>query len=814
MPTLGRDPIIRGILQSDLDGGADATLVPPFQGYKFLGVQAVGDIQNATLHVDPSLSSEFGVRGTGLPFQTLAAAVAAARPGDTIILRPGTHAFDGAIDIFQLAGLTILGHGAIITSDLEVNETIKFTVRSGSVTFEGIEFDGAVTDTPVVTGSGCIEVSAPGFTVRDCFVHHQNGYGIHFLTDYDGARVFDCDIEFCLFGIYAEETNLAPTRDTEGFWVKRSNFERNRKVGIALVGPGPDSGFFLSGIQISDNVFSRNDTDVAGVFALSCSYACTRVQIDGNRIMSESNGIGLSQVKGASISNNNLRDVDTVGIELVGCIGYTISDNIVDSRNSAGTPTTTSPLLILGQYAAPNDAGQGVITGNAFLFPKTAANSISISNAGAIVLNSNRIEGTIVLAALVSVMVNGNLFSIPQTSQAILIDASNRGSSKISIVGNRFNFVGASINRCVTTVDASATGIDDVLIEGNATPTGQTFGIATYGHSGSNPATRVVMMGNTPESATFTVGWRNSGVPFNQVLVSQTVGTDATGLRGSRTSKFKTINAAITAASSGDTVVVEDGTFNELLSAKNGVTVRFMPAATLRCTSAGGCIVSSADNQAFTVYHEHEAIECTQNTTTAVSWTHAGAYLALHASINQTGAGVLPLGLRVSDGTVEVWGYVYSLNSKALSMAAGGAPTVIVHGGLSGNYDIQSGTGTALEVLGGDFRAYDAKILGGDIGASFNTSVAAVIIFKRCTITSLGTGKAAIEIVAVGSTKPILRDCVLVSDDTATKAINVGSAQTIILNGQTCANKGADPPTNVTFTGGGTYDVSADVVGN
>ncbi len=800
----GRDPVLRGELQSDLQGN----------GFNILDVGAVGDIQAGTLYVEPTLAAEFGERGTGLPFQTIGAAVAAALAGDTIILRPGIHAYDGVLDIFHLTNLRIFGYGAIIKSKTEVNETIKMTIRSSGVMIRGVEFDGGLTGTPTLTGSGCIEVTETGFVCQDCFIHDQNGYGIHFPVHYDGAKILDNTIQNCLAGVFCEADPDGPD-DTQGFWFKRNIVQHNRSFGVGLTGPGPDSGKFITGIQIKDNEFSGNDTDVGHVPVVSLTFACQGVQIQGNVIRDESSGIVIDKCKDVSISGNNLKGITETAIGWTGCIGVRVIDNLVDGRSAAGTATTSAPFAASGFYSVANDAGQFVIEGNELIFLKTNTNAIAISNATGVIINSNRIENAILLAAVSTVVVNGNTLSIPQTTQAILIDASNNGCSRITVSSNRFRFTGASINRCITTVDATATGIDDVLISGNSTPVGQAFSIASYGHSGSNLATNVVQIGNTPENVLSTAGWANVGVAglLNKVFVSQARGRDQTGLRQSRNFKFATIGAAITAAVTGDMIIVEDGIFNERLDLKAGVfTLRFLESATLVASSASGCMRSVAASAFWKVYHEHAQISCATNNP-VVAWTHATSLLTLYADLYNNGSGSSARAINCTDSTVELFGSAVSANAQGIGMSGSASPVVHVHGRNRQVYDILGGgTSVAVSVAQGEFVADECFIRGnGAAAVDLQLTDAIKVSFKRCSLQSGLTTAGAVSISTPGSTVPLFQDCVLQAGATATQTIIAGSAQTIKLYGQTVANKGSDPPTNVTFTGGGTYDVSSTV---
>ena len=73
----------------------------------------------------------------------------------------------------------------------------------------------------------------------------------------------------------------------------------------------------------------------------------------------------------------------------------------------------------------------------------------------------------------------------------------------------------------------------------------------------------------------------------NLVWVDAVNGVDASGMRGRRDRPFLTLTAAKNAATSGDTVVVFPGTYNEGELSKNGVNWNFFIGATVLWTSGG-----------------------------------------------------------------------------------------------------------------------------------------------------------------------------------------------------------------------------------
>lgn len=86
----------------------------------------------------------------------------------------------------------------------------------------------------------------------------------------------------------------------------------------------------------------------------------------------------------------------------------------------------------------------------------------------------------------------------------------------------------------------------------------------------------------------------------NTLYVDGTDGSDTLGERGVFGRSFLTLGAAKTAASSGDTIVVYPGTYNEKNLLKTGVNWHFMPGANITYTgsSSGGIFDDSSDGAA------------------------------------------------------------------------------------------------------------------------------------------------------------------------------------------------------------------------
>lgn len=290
------------------------------------------------------------------------------------------------------------------------------------------------------------------------------------------------------------------------------------------------------------------------------------------------------------------------------------------------------------------------------------------------------------------------------------------------------------------------------------------------------------------------------------VFVDKVSGNDTSGIRLSRGRPFKTIAAAITAASANDTVfvVAGSGTYDEKLLTKNNITVVFEPGAKLLCT-ASHAIESSAINHTFTVWSLYNDIVVSGNLLEGVYCSHAGTTINVHGNVGTTGtAGANnPIAVSCYAGTINVWGNVSSVNHYGVGSFSGTGTTNIY-----GN--VTSLSLAAISPAGGTVTVINGTISGVNGVAIY--AAACSHIYKRCTLIATATGSSAVDILTNGSShKPIFRDCVLVSGATATQSINSG-AQSVILYGETVANKGANPPTNITFVGGGTYAVDANVI--
>jgi hypothetical protein len=807
------EPIRNGLLQSDLDA----------KGYLLLNVGGVGDSRAKTVIIDGTYGNDSVAQvNVGIPFKTLGAAIAGIiadqhlhpddHSGYVVEMRPGTYAFDGTQEL-HTGSLLIRGYGARITPDTATNEQTKLIVSSGDIVLEGLELDGLVDLTMLPAGwddddavAGAIQVNrGTNLTIRDCHIHDWAGAGVFGVDGYGGLKIEHCTITGCQNGAFL--TISGPS--VIGVDFIENTVQSCRRSGLLVKGSANSSTKAgISNLHCERNDFAQNGTQAAIVLR---DY--TLDALVSNNYIQGSDGILLHHCKKPLVIANQIWN-STNPIIIDGCQVVDFKCNTIDGRNSAGVPITSQAITVQGFYAVADDNGPMLFSGNTVYGLGSLRRAFYIVDQNNVLIVGNRLHGLIFLQDARFVQTKTNTIVLDNNNACVIVQTNARDVFGIEITGNRFTPpAGGAYDQVIKTATIAPFVITALFVTANTSSDGRTYAVGTINHTGAAPTAQYTMA-NAPANTDITRGWVNDMEPdvrIKTVVVSQTRGDDATGARQRGDLPFLTINAAITAAANGDDVVVEDGTFNERLQAKNGITVRFQPAAKLLCTNVDGCIQTTADNQAFIVYHEHTPIVCSQASTSAILTEHVGAYIGIHGSVKNTGAAPFSHCLDGSNGTIEVWGYVNCSLGIAITSIAGGGnfPFFIIHGGLSGNYDVVSGNQHAIELLSGSIKVIDGTIAGATAGVIIHAALCRNI-FKRCSIYGNGSS-AAVYINTNGSEDPIFRDCILISGSSATKTIDSSLAQDILIYGTTTGNKGANPPANITLIGGGTYAVSADL---
>lgn len=796
-----RKPLYNSFLQNDLDGA----------GYNMRSLNAVDALAGSTVFVDQSLPLEIGKIGSTMAFKSLQSALSAAPPNYSIIIRPGTYLWDGIVPITR-SHIKIYGEGVTI-SPVTPGEQAGFRITGNYVELHGITFDGLLTGSPSNTGATIEVDGATNVTLDRIRIVDQHGHGILLADFWSAFEARDCNFDHCNIGISGSLTD-----DINDVTISGSSIQNCREGGIILVG---DANVHLfRQIRISNNTVNNCDGDGVSAPSIEISGGATDVLVHGNYCARSYYGIVLGQVARAEVTANNIFGADEDMIRLLGCQVVTVSSNVLDGSSPAnGAPHANVGLSMTGDYAVANDAGPYSIVGNLFSGISSGGKTINLANADDVTIAANNFgESNAYLhaAAFDNVQISSNLFKNNGTAPCINLDAAERGWTGLTINGNRFRVAG-NPTRLIAFNDATSTGMVGLNIVGNRSTTGKTYTNGIIGNVTGSTPTALSLHSNTPLSTTRTnkgydlrYGWVNDDMPelvFDTLFVSKLVGDDSTGTREDKTLPFLTINAAISAASSGDVVKVTDGTFNELVEAKDGITLEFLADARLTCATTGGCIKSTAINQVFTVYHNRgsRAITTSEDATSAITISHTGCIFKIYGPIVASGSTCTAV--LASYGTIEIFGDI-TTTYRSVILPTGSVAIVKIHNSL-----VSSTGSSAILIDGGKIVVDNSRLKStGASGVILNCDDG-TSIFRNCTIvggapTSTYT---PVYISTAGATTPIFRSCVLVSGTSATDSIATIGAQTVTLYGSNVANKGSNPPTNITFDGGGTYAVDAGV---
>lgn len=329
----------------------------------------------------------------------------------------------------------------------------------------------------------------------------------------------------------------------------------------------------------------------------------------------------------------------------------------------------------------------------------------------------------------------------------------------------------------------------------------------------------------------------------NLVWVDPVNGNDDMAVRGRMTVPFKTLGAAKTAASSssGDTIMVLPGTYNEKNLLKNGVNWHFLPGAKVAYTgaSAGGIFDDSSNGSngavtsQVTGYGEFE-ITATTGSGHVVHLSSGSSKLTLEAKSLSSVNTAIKITNGIFHGEISQDIIVDSADAITVSGGAGqnylqardihtsGGRALYVSGSSSVLLDIVARrvTGTAeaaVSIQGGSgavtIRAYELHSSAPSRATvHYNTTNGLVLTILGARIKNIasGAGGRSVQIDSNSSDKVKLANCVLIaSTDVLTLesiyAANSGT-KVHILNGA-AANK--DKHANVTLIGSTTLSVNS-----
>ena len=514
-------------------------------------------------------------------YSTIQAAVNAASPGDTIIVRDGTY-------------------------NENVNVDKRLTLRSENGAVNCIVSASKSSD-PVFNVTADY-VNITGFTVRDAY---YRGYGIY-LYEAEHCIVSDNKATNNDYGVYLYDSsnnniaiNTASNNDWSGIYLDSSS---NNNITGNTASKSFDGSIYLNsssnntltgntasdnygyGIYLdssSNNILTGNAASGNGYDGIYLYSSSNNNILTGNTISNNFvNGIDLEKSSNNTITNNNASGNDFGSIWLWSSNNNTITSNTATSNAAWSTDygislSNSSSNILTGNNASNNEYGIYLRdSDNNTLNGNNAANNdyqgIYLSDSRSNTLTSNNASNNY----------HGIWLVFSSSSNTIYLN---------SFIGNAYNVVSSnSTNTWNSTKQITYTykGTNYTNYLGNywsdyagSDPDKDGIGNSPYSISGDNPDRYPLMKPfenykrepsplppaptPTPSPTTTPTFW----VPDN----------------------YTTIQAAVNAASPGNTIIVRDGTYNENVDVSKGLTIRSE-------NGAANCIVSASKSNDHVFY--------------------------------------------------------------------------------------------------------------------------------------------------------------------------------------------------------------------
>lgn len=312
-------------------------------------------------------------------FPTISSAIAAANPGDTIIVAAGVYNEHLVVNV---ANLTLLGAQA----NVDARTRTQIPANESIVTFAAPAF-----------GTGIVNIAAPnvvfnGFTVQGSGTIVNSTAAIfagdagQFLPstttiDVTGLQLLNNIVQNNANGILI--ASIEPTPKSPNYLVQHNYFQNNSGDAISGDGEGVffnnSAGSVMTHVTVSENLFNGMETSAS----VSLSNVTTATL--ANNVMNQDNSIALFATSGVSITGNVTSGATGTGSNTASAIfvafgssNTTITDNVIATATSNGINIFqgNSNVTITGNCIDGNAlAGISLSSGGA------AANSnVSINN--------------------------------------------------------------------------------------------------------------------------------------------------------------------------------------------------------------------------------------------------------------------------------------------------------------------------------------------------------------------------------------------------------------------------------------------------
>lgn len=481
-----------------------------------------------------------GTRGRfDKPFITITAANVAASSGDVVNVRPGTY-----------------DEGSVLKNGVHLH------LQTGAIlSYSGTTFDGVITDTAAViiariSGNGIIQRVSP------------NAGGRHVISITNASSSVEI-VAADIFNTPSDAANgdSACVYQTAGILNVYAN-----SIVSTFTGSGSDTLWWQNGQgTIRAGLIKSTGASTSAAIYSNCSTSPTGDwHIFADRIEANQWAMSDLSTNSSAVVWVRANTIKTTGTHaFFGFFNtdvakiYIVAEKIFGKLKRGGQLlyVTAQKLEAVGNNPVIYEVGtSGVSRYQIGQIAENGATGVMVDAAG----GTTYLElGDYVASTSSGILVEGGNLNINggviNTSAINSIDA-------LTVTSGTLNLQGCSVTSNVAKKDINQSGGTVNVINGRGSNVDGTF---------------------TTTGTINLLSTNLSNIPTSNTLwVDAINGNDSIGLRQRQDKPFLTLNAAKTAASSGDTIIVYPGTFNENNLLKNGVNWHFMPGAVVTYTNA------------------------------------------------------------------------------------------------------------------------------------------------------------------------------------------------------------------------------------
>jgi len=291
--------------------------------------------------------------GSGGQFKTIQEAVDAAKPGDTVLVAPGTYIENVVVS----KPLTITGAATVQAADSSKD---VFLITSPGVHVDGLTITGGETGVHVAGVASCVITNIAA---------HRNVFAVY-LANVTNSDVTHNNLANNAYGVYCDYAT--------------SNMISNN-VATGEIGGGGNASY-SDGIYMyysGSNTVSNNDLSANHVFGISLFYSSNNIITGNNISQNDWYGVRLRQSDNNTLTNNTLRANLQIGIRIIDETHPSIYlNNFIDQLSalvvSSSSVRLDSPQLMAYTY---NGTAQTGYMGNYYSdYNGTASNGTGIGS--------------------------------------------------------------------------------------------------------------------------------------------------------------------------------------------------------------------------------------------------------------------------------------------------------------------------------------------------------------------------------------------------------------------------------------------------